>query len=93
MHTNTSPSVSHTNVALQTLYVSVGGKKGEVKAVVLFDTGSDRSYVSQRVIDQIGGEWIENKPLAFATFGSEKVSNEKQEASTDSHSKVRVRKK
>ena len=77
MHTNTSPSVSHTNVALQTLYVSVGGKKGEVKAVVLFDTGSDRSYVSQRVIDQIGGEWIENKPLAFATFGSEKVSNEK----------------
>ena len=65
---------SYTSIALETLSVSAGGKRGSVKATVLFDTGSDKTYVSKKLIDKIGGEWVESKPLSLATFGTDEVS-------------------
>ena len=62
-------------VLLQTAQVSVKGQSGAAEAVVLFDTGSDKSYVSSRLVDQIGPEWVESHDLAYAAFGSDHVSN------------------
>ena len=78
LHTHSSSSndshTSCTNIALETLSVSVGGKRGVVKANLLFDSGSDKSYVSKKLIEKIGGEWVESLPLSVATFGTDEVS-------------------
>ena len=76
-HSSSSSNDSHTsctNIALETLSVSVGGKRGVVKANLLFDSGSDKSYVSKKLIEKIGGEWVDSQPLAVATFGTDEVS-------------------
>ena len=67
-------SSSDTNVLLQTLKVSVKGRK-TVKANILFDTGSDRTYVSQSLVDRVQPEWIEQRELSFASFGSKTASS------------------
>ena len=64
----------HENVLLQTIKVSVGGRAGKRDAVILFDTGADRSYVSQDLVDQIKPDWVGKKSLAYAAFGSENVT-------------------
>ena len=39
---------------------------------ILFDSGSDRSYISSRVLDKIKPEWVDMENLSFSTFGSTK---------------------
>ena len=76
-------SLDHSNVLLQTLQVTVRGKQGRKQEITaLFDTGSDRTYISQDVVDKIGAEWIEKVPLSYASFGSDRVS---QTADRDVH--------
>ena len=68
-------SVLQKDTLLQTLQISVKGKEGMIKANVLFDMGSDRTYVSQRVVDKVKPQWVESKPIAFASFGAETLSH------------------
>ena len=60
--------------SLADIRVSVGGRAGKRDAVVLFDTGADRSYVRQDLVDVIAPDWVEKKSLAYAAFGSDKVT-------------------
>lgn len=57
-------------VLLQVLKVKVAGKTGSTEAIVLCDTGADRSYISQKLVDKIGPKWIGSQEVAFANFGS-----------------------
>ena len=74
-HVTTSNSASHADVLLQTLTVSVWGKRGRVQAVVLFDTGADKSYVSQELVDRVGPEWLESESLRYSSFGTDSVTS------------------
>ena len=65
-------SVVKPQVMLQTAWVTVRGRKGTVKAVVLFDTGSDRSYVSSRLVQRVDPEWVCSEPVSYVAFGSSK---------------------
>ena len=68
-------SVTHTDTLLQTIEVSVRGRGGRSKAVILFDTGSNRSYITEELVGKIKPDWVENCVLSYASFGS--VSNSK----------------
>ena len=59
---------------LQTVKVPVKGKKRVVDAIILFDTGSNRTYVSQNFVDKVSPEWIENQQLSYSSFGAESSS-------------------
>ena len=61
---------SKTTVFLQTTKVNIRGTHGSTEAVVLFDTGSDKTYISQSVVDKIGPEWVSGDVVSFAAFGS-----------------------
>ena len=73
-------NVSHTGVAcadklrgtiyLQTANIEVRGKGGTATATVLFDSGSDRSYISSSLADKIQPEWVGSKALSYAAFGT-----------------------
>ena len=93
LHRNNHSSVSHTSytsstctslsthsVLLQTLKVSVGGQGGKKKALILFDTGADRSYVSQELVDRIKPEFVEQTVLSCASFGAKKPSKAEKRA-------------
>ena len=62
-------------VLLQVAKVKVNGNKGVFEANVLFDTGADRSYVSQDLVKRVGPKWLCTQKVACATFGN-KNSNE-----------------
>ena len=49
--------VSFCRVLLQTTSILVHGKCGVAEAVILFDTGSDKSYISEALVGNIGPEW------------------------------------
>ena len=70
--TASSVSQSKHEVLLQTLRVSVGGRGGKRKVLVLFDTGADRSYVTQNLVDKIKPEFVDTTLLSCASFGSVK---------------------
>ena len=42
--------------------------------MVLFDTGSDRSYISQSLVNKLDAEWVGGQHVAYAAFGSKKPS-------------------
>ena len=65
-----SPVTKNTQTVLQTLEVTVGGRRGKKKAVVLFDTGSNNSYITQSLVDQIKPDWVHDCVLAYSSFGS-----------------------
>ena len=73
-----SSSTSHSSipsaVLLQTMQIFVEGEKGKVKVNALFDTGSDRTYISDSVVQKISPRWVETKPLSFAAFGADQYS-------------------
>ena len=46
-------SASHPSVALQFARVTVHGSQGVTEATVMFDTGSDRSYVTQDLVNRV----------------------------------------
>ena len=55
---------------LPTACVIVVGKGGQrVEATVLFDTGSDRTYVSERLVRRAEPEWVGSESMAYAAFG------------------------
>ena len=62
-------------VFLQTTRVSVHGKCGVADAIILFDTGSDKTYISRDLVERIGPEWVGSQNLAFAVFGDNHISN------------------
>ena len=45
------------------------GQEGWYTATLLFDSGSDRSYVSQSLVSQVKPKWIRNVEVSFSTFG------------------------
>ena len=49
-----SVSGTTTHVFLQTARVSVHGKCGVADAIIMFDTGSDKTYISRDLVDRIG---------------------------------------
>ena len=63
-----------TRVLLQTVRVMVQGRAGVSNAVILFDTGSDRTYISETLVRKIGPEWVGTHDLSYAAFGSGKPS-------------------
>ena len=67
-------SASHPSVALQFARVTVHGSQGVTEATVMFDTGSDRSYVTQNLVNRVKPKWVDSEPVAFASFGSGKPS-------------------
>ena len=60
---------------LPTAKVLVYGSKGVVEATVLFDSGSDRTYVTESLVKRVGAEWVASQPVSFAAFGGGKASS------------------
>ena len=77
-HPEISPTVSLSCVpgkqcsVLPTARVTVKGSKGTVEANVMFDTGSDRSYISQSLVKKVGATWIGSEQNAYCAFGGGK---------------------
>ena len=69
-----APSMRKSYVMLQTIKVNVKGKHKAMQAVVLLDTGSDRTYVSERIVNQIQPQWISSQMLSYSAFGTTKSS-------------------
>ena len=66
---------SEVSVLMQTAQVMVSSGRGEsVPITVLFDTGSDRTYVSQRLVSKLQPPFVRAEPLRYGTFGAEKLS-------------------
>ena len=72
---NAVTGVSSRRVLLQTTSVLVQGKCGVVEAVILFDTGSDKSYISEVFVGTIGPEWVGYQCVFYAAFASNQASN------------------
>ena len=73
----TATCVSHTSVLLQTVKVPVHGTRKTRDAVVLLDTGSNRTYISQNFVDKVGPEYIDSTDLSYSCFGSDQASTPK----------------
>ena len=66
-----SSSTSKSNYVslLPTARVTVQGQGGSVQATLLFDSGSDRSYVTQNLVLKVKAKWVRNTDVSFSTFG------------------------
>ncbi|KAJ8035376.1 hypothetical protein HOLleu_22587 [Holothuria leucospilota] len=62
-------SKSHMYTVLQTAKVMVFGEKGAVEATLLFDSGSDRSYISSKLVQRVGPKWKSTESLSYSSFG------------------------
>ena len=60
-----APSSRQSPVLLQIARVQVLGPNGLVHANVLFDTGSDRTYISQRLVNKVRPEWVTSESVAY----------------------------
>ena len=49
--------------------VRVQGVNGWHSATLLFDSGSDRSYVSLSMVRKVKPKWVRNAEVSFSTFG------------------------
>ena len=76
-HTAPPGAKSPPSVVLQFARVTVRGCRGVTEATVMFDTGSDRSFVSDELVKKIQPQWVDSEPVAFASFGSGKPSKSK----------------
>ena len=63
------------SVVLPTASVYVKGHHGNVKATVLFDTGSNRSYVSSSLVRQCAPEWVETRKIGYTAFSGAESAN------------------
>ncbi|XP_063590241.1 uncharacterized protein LOC134767126 [Penaeus indicus] len=53
--------------------------KGEINtATLLFDTGSDRSYVSSNLVKKVKPKWVSSETVSYAAFGGRKSPPGKQ---------------
>ena len=77
-HHDVTPAVSLSCVppkqcsVLPTARVVVTGNKGTVQANVMFDTGSDRSYISQSLVRKVGATWLGSERNTYCAFGGGK---------------------
>ncbi len=69
-HIGMSNVTQQSQVVLQTAQVSIQGEGGLHTATVLFDTGSDRTYIAQHLVEKIKPAWVGSQSLAYAAFGS-----------------------
>ena len=60
---------SNTQVLLQIVRVPIREEKGVSDAIVLFDNGADRTYVTESLVDRIGPEWVGTRNISSAAFG------------------------
>ena len=60
---------SNTQILLQIVRVPVKGTKGVSGVIVLFDTGADRTYVTESLVGRIGPEWVGTCTISCAAFG------------------------
>jgi len=61
---------SGSTVVMQTLEVEIRGLEGVVKANVLFDSGSGRSYIASNLVRKMKSEFV-----SYCAFGSSKPKN------------------
>ena len=60
---------------LQMAKVSIIGHCGVTTATVLFDSGSDRSYITSSLVRDIEPEYVGAQPVSYVSFGKEKAGN------------------
>nr|XP_027222490.1 uncharacterized protein LOC113814643 [Penaeus vannamei] len=71
--------LTKTSCVLQTARVKVFGESGACcEATLLFDTGSDRSYVSSNLVKKVKPKWVSSEPVSYAAFGGSKSPPGKQ---------------
>ena len=59
-------------VILQTTDVTASGCTGKSGIfTLLFDTGSDRSYVSSRLVKRVEPEWVGTQQISYSAFGTD----------------------
>ena len=79
-HVGVASSVKSVNnvrcTLLQTASVNVKGKQGIAKATLLFDSGSDRSYISCALVDKLKPEFVSSEPVMYTAFGNGKPEME-----------------
>lgn len=56
-------------VLLQTARVCVDGRKGKAEATVLFDSGSDTSYITSSLAAKTGLKWLGSRQTSYTSFG------------------------
>ena len=72
-------SKNETRTILQTTKVSVMGSNGiPVEARALFDSGSDRTYVSSNIVKKCKAEGISSQPIAYSVCGGDNSSKSRQ---------------
>ena len=59
---------------MQIAQVVAIGPKGDCKINVLFDSGSDRTYVSEKLVSKLGLKSVGNVSHRYAVFDGEKSS-------------------
>ncbi|UYV69843.1 hypothetical protein LAZ67_7000945 [Cordylochernes scorpioides] len=64
-------------VYLQTLIVKISGPKGKHNVRVLLDCGSQRSYISKRMVDALGLKRVQQVTLARNLFGGGEIRQKK----------------
>ena len=70
VHANSKDSKTK-RVLLQTTDVTASGCTGKSGIfTLLFDTGSDRSYVSSRLVKRVEPEWVGTQPISYSAFGT-----------------------
>ena len=73
--TMVSSSFDKNQVLLQVAKVRVKGSKGVSEAIVMFDTGADRSYISEELVKKTAPTWLCTQEVSCATFGSRTTGN------------------
>ncbi|UYV73025.1 hypothetical protein LAZ67_10001588 [Cordylochernes scorpioides] len=64
-------------VYLQTLIVKISGPKGKHNVRVLLDCGSQRSYISKRMVDALGLKRVQHVTLTHNLFGGGEIRQKK----------------
>ncbi|UYV63118.1 hypothetical protein LAZ67_2003185, partial [Cordylochernes scorpioides] len=64
-------------VYLQTLIVKISGPKGKHNVRVLLDCGSQRSYISKRMVDALGLKRVQQVTLSHNLFGGGEIRQKK----------------
>lgn len=68
--------VNQTFSVLQTATITVYSETGAShKATLLFDTGSDKSYVSSNFVKKVKPKWLSSEPISYTAFGGSKSAN------------------
>ena len=55
---------------MQSKRINIRGAKGSFAVTVIFDTGSDRTYVTEEVVRLVGLEYVFREPVAVSAFGN-----------------------